>query len=631
MGFQTRKSLDLSAFVGATLLALLFSSCGSESPTTPPRTACQATPDSIDFGLTVLQHQKLQEVSITNSGNTTLTIEVSPPNGFFGVVFVGDGPLSLPPGSTKRITVTYAPQTVGRHSTLISLGNDVCANIYCKGEGYLDPNEACSITPGTLDYGKVHLEEPVDLSFWVRNIGTLPISGQVAETCGPFDIVAGLGPFTLGPADSLKVTVRFLPTSVGPQACSISLGSAYCSAVPCHGIGVRTTRWYIKPDGSGDAPTIQAGIDSSYDTDTVLVAEGTYYEAINYSGKNILVMSESGPENTILDGSVLEEPIVTFENAETRAAVLEGLTLELSRRSAIVCKHASPVIRNNHILNNLAAQSYETDRGGGILASGSPLIEANLFEANESFGNAGAMELMEGSPIIQGNVFRNNRSAYDGGAIFIHHLNDGSAIESNTFVGNIGGDHGGAIEIGYLGNGLIIEFNIFDGNIAKGNDGPSDSGTGGALSIRGADRVVVNNNTFVFNDAINWATCTGGAILFDGVSACTVLRNIFFETPSCVFSCRGMSLGVSFSQNLFWPNQTDLGMTQCGVTVSASNIVADPIFCNVENGDYRLSLGSPAILADGVIGAFTTPGCEAPGPVGNALRWDTLPKSRGGK
>lgn len=611
MGFELRKIWAFLPLASLVLSSWLLSSCSSDSPTTPIRVGCQVSPDSIDFGLTVLQRQKLKEVSITNTGNTMLTIEVSRPNSPFGVVFAGDGPVSLPPGSTKRITITYAPQTAGKHSTVIALGNDACATVYCKGEGYLDPNEACLGHPHTLEFNQVRLGESADGYFLIRNQGTVQISGTISEACGPFQITAGSGPFTLNAAESLKVAVRFQPTTVGLQLCSISFGSGFCPPVLCRGIGIRERTWRIEPDGSGDAPTIQAGIDSSYDTDTVLVAAGTYYEAVNFSGKKIVVMSESGAGTTYLDGSRLEEPIVTFDSAETRAAVLEGFTLQLSRRSAIVCDHASPVIRNNHLLNNVAAEQFEIGWGGGVDASGSPLIESNLFEANESFANGGAMELNGDSPVVRGNVFQGNRSAYDGGAIFVFGLSGEGLIENNLFVGNVGGDHGGAMEIGYQGSNLTIKFNVFANNVAKGNDGPSDTGTGGALSIRSSDDVFLENNTFVLNEALNWATCTGSSILFDTSSNCEVSRNIIYGAQGCVIECRGTNSGISFVDNLFWGNQPDQALVRCGIDFSTSNLFADPMFCDENGGDYRLTAGSPAILSDRVIGAFGTPGCGA--------------------
>ena len=51
----------------------------------------------------------------------------------------------------------------------------------------------------------------------------------------------------------------------------------------------------------GEFPTIQAGIDMAVVGDTILVAPGMYYESLSYGGKDVVVVSESGPEQTIID------------------------------------------------------------------------------------------------------------------------------------------------------------------------------------------------------------------------------------------------------------------------------------------------------------------------------------------
>ena len=44
-------------------------------------------------------------------------------------------------------------------------------------------------------------------------------------------------------------------------------------------IGAFSRTWYVRNDGTGDAPTIQAAVDSASSGDTVLVGPGTYSSA----------------------------------------------------------------------------------------------------------------------------------------------------------------------------------------------------------------------------------------------------------------------------------------------------------------------------------------------------------------
>ncbi len=62
------------------------------------------------------------------------------------------------------------------------------------------------------------------------------------------------------------------------------------------------TTWYIKADGTGDAPTIQAGVDSAAAGDTVLVGPGEYVlewdPDIITMKDGIVLTSENGPSTT---------------------------------------------------------------------------------------------------------------------------------------------------------------------------------------------------------------------------------------------------------------------------------------------------------------------------------------------
>jgi hypothetical protein len=178
---------------------------------------------------------------------------------------------------------------------------------------------------------------------------------------------------------------------------------------------------FVVGEAPGAFSRIQSAINVAADGDTVLVLPGTYVENIDFIGKDIVLRSEQGPEQTILDGNRLG-PVVIFKLAEGRGAVVEGFTItrgqgttEFSpnaRGGGVMCYNASPIIRDNIIVENEATLGHG---GGGGIAVGtglridprpSPLIERNIIEHNMCSGNGGGISLLQSDAEVKMNVLR---------------------------------------------------------------------------------------------------------------------------------------------------------------------------------------------------------------------------------
>lgn len=214
-----------------------------------------------------------------------------------------------------------------------------------------------------------------------------------------------------------------------------------------------------------DQPTIQSGIDAASNGDTVLVSAGTYYEQINFSGKAIIVRSQSGAKATIIDGLGLVGPVVTFGSGETTSSVLQGFTIQ------------------NGSLNS------STFEGGGIaVIVASPSIIGNIIRNNVGASGGGGVNIYQGSPLVQGNTITGNTVAFTGGTEGggIDVLTASSAqIVHNTIQNNFGVAFGGGIGLNNAGNVLILN-NTISNNVAE-------SEGGGIWIVNEADEIIVQN------------------------------------------------------------------------------------------------------------------------------------------
>ncbi len=105
--------------------------------------------------------------------------------------------------------------------------------------------------------------------------------------------------------------------------------------------------WYVDVEGTGDAPTINAAVDSAAANDTVLVGPGYYFITEGISLDRINVISEEGAEQTTLHAEV---PILFWLSSKV---VLEGFKLTNSNIAIYVAggliSGTEVIIKNNII------------------------------------------------------------------------------------------------------------------------------------------------------------------------------------------------------------------------------------------------------------------------------------------
>jgi len=174
-------------------------------------------------------------------------------------------------------------------------------------------------------------------------------------------------------------------------------------------------------DGTPEHPfdAIQEAIDVSVDGVTVVVLAGTYYENINFAGKNIILTS-IGPddpnivENTILSGNATDS-VVTFGGGQEPNCVLAGFTITDGNAvygGGVDCNNSSPTIFNCIVTGNSAVY------GGAVFSSygRSSLINC-AFSANYA-DYGGAIASWNDVGLRLTNCTLSQNSAVHGGAVY---------------------------------------------------------------------------------------------------------------------------------------------------------------------------------------------------------------------
>ena len=400
-----------------------------------------------------------------------------------------------------------------------------------------------------------------------------------------------------------------------------------------------------------DYLTIQEGINSSADGDTVLVQPGTYVENINFNGHNITLGSlflTTGDTayiaETVIDGNS-SGSVVTFENGEDSTTVIAGFTIMngYSNFGGGICARnaTSPTIIYNDIRSNtIEGDPFDFNVNGcGIYATGASLISNNIIRDNTvtlqtpAYSVGGGIYIIGPAVVIQNEIHSNYARGGGGIGLMLHaqalimnnNISGNEAFEAGglycnrteaTIFGNSVNNNSAQYEVGgiycYRGS------NRFNSNEIVGNS--SEHGAGG-ISVIGDSSVFVNNyiaqnnagsrgggvklsnfgSTFEGNFIIgNLGYGTGGVFCVQSdelqLTNNVILNNsseyyggICFDNVSAVL-INNIVRGNENMQLFNW--ESELTVAYCNIQDSLwpgeGNIDTDPLFRDPENGDFHL-------------------------------------------
>ncbi|HLJ45824.1 MAG TPA: choice-of-anchor D domain-containing protein [Bryobacteraceae bacterium] len=197
-------------------------------PITINQTPVIQPPTNVNFGTQSTGGWADQTAHLTNAGSGPLTIQsLSTDNPAFTVRT--NVPFDILGGGGRDVTVRFSAGSGGSvNGNLIVMSNDPVKGtirIPLVANSSTSPVPNLVPPPPMVNFGGLGVGQTLDLPIIIANNGSANLTVTSAAVTGPFQITAGMTPFTVPPDGQLTITVRFVPTTLGPQTGNLSMST----------------------------------------------------------------------------------------------------------------------------------------------------------------------------------------------------------------------------------------------------------------------------------------------------------------------------------------------------------------------------------------------------------------------
>ena len=183
------------------------------------------SPASVSFGNVNLGSNATQNVQLTNTGNTNVTVTQVAASGTGITVSGVTTPLTLAPSQTVALSVSYAPTANGATAGSITVTNNggASATDAVTGTGV---QAGLNITPASVSFGTVVSGNTNSQTVQLKNSGTANLTISQATVTGSGLSLTGLSlPLTLTPGQSGNFNVQYAPQGSGNVSGAVSIVS----------------------------------------------------------------------------------------------------------------------------------------------------------------------------------------------------------------------------------------------------------------------------------------------------------------------------------------------------------------------------------------------------------------------